>query len=80
MIELGNLLTSAIAMYEAGNYEKLSYVANGIKKISKIMELSDLADAASNFEEAIVFEDSERIEQLYNRIVKGIRSVVTINA
>lgn len=80
MIELGNLLTSAIAMYEAGNYEKLSYVANGIKKISKIMELSDLADAASNFEEAIMFEDSERIEQLYNRIVKGIRSVVTINA
>ena len=76
--ELNELLTDAEKMFREKKYEMLGFCVKGIQRNSRILEHTDIADLASELEEAILFEDEERIEQLFNKLRAGIRDAVTI--
>ena len=77
--ELNELITDAEKMFGDGKYEMLGYCVNGIQKDSRILGLSDICDLSSDIMEAIMFDDHERIGQLFNKLRAGIRDAITIN-
>lgn len=76
--ELNILVGDAEKMYIDRKYEMLGYCVKGIEKGSKRLGLYDISDLSSELEEAILFEDFERIGQLFNKLRVGIRDAVTI--
>ena len=76
--ELNILAEDAEKMYIDRKYEMLGYCVKGIEKGSKRLGLNDISDLSSELEEAILFEDFERIGQLFNKLRVGIRDAVTI--
>ncbi len=76
--ELNELITDAEKMFAEKKYEMLGFCMKGIEKDSKILGLSDIADLSSNLSEALLFEDHERIEQLFGKLRAGIRDAITI--
>ncbi len=76
--ELNILVTDAEKMFNEGKYEMLGFCVKGTERISKILELTDIADLSSELQEAILFEDRERIGQLFNKLRAGIRDAITI--
>lgn len=76
--ELNELITDAEKMFNEKKYEMLGFCIKGIKTDSKILGLSDITDLASDLEEVILFEDYERIDQLFNKLRAGIRDAITI--
>ena len=65
-------------MFNEEKYELLGFCIKGIKQDSRILELTDIADLSSELEEAIMFDDRERIGQLFNKLRAGIRDAITI--
>ncbi len=76
--ELNTLVGDAEKMYIDRKYEMLGYCVKGIEKGSRKLGLNDISDLSSELEEAILFEDFERIGQLFNKLRVGIRDAVTI--
>ncbi len=76
--ELNNLVGDAEKLYIDRKYEMLSYCIKGIEKGSKRLGLVDISDLSSELEEAIMFDDFERIGQLFNKLRVGVRDAVTI--
>ena len=76
--ELSTLVDDAEKMYSSRKYELFGYCVKGIEKNSKRLGLSDISDLSSELEEAILFEDFERIAQLFNKLRAGVRDAVTI--
>ena len=76
--ELNELVTDAEKMFNEEKYEMLGFCVKGIKQDSRILELTDIADLSSELEEAIMFDDRERIGQLFNKLRAGIRDAITI--
>ena len=76
--ELNELITDAEKMFNEKKYEMLSFCLKGIEKDSRILGLSDIADLSSDLSESILFEDTERIEQLFGKLRAGIRDAITI--
>ena len=76
--ELNILITDAEKMYNEDKYEMLGFCVKGIEKDSKILELNDIADLAAELQEAILFDDRERVGQLFNKLRAGIRDAITI--
>lgn len=76
--ELNELLGDAEKMYGQNEYELMGFCVKGIMKNSRILELSDISDLASELEEAIMFKDTGRIGQLFNKLRAGIRDAITI--
>ncbi len=76
--ELNTLITDAEKMFADKKYEMLGFCIKGIEKDSKILGLSDIADLSSDLSEALLFEDHERIDQLFNKLRAGIRDAITI--
>ena len=77
--ELNELINDAEKMFGKGKYEMLGYCVNGINKDSRILGLTDICDLSSDIMEAIMFEDNDRIAQLFNKLRAGIRDAITIN-
>lgn len=76
--ELNDLITDAEKMFGDKKYEMLGFCLKGIQRDCKILGLSDIADLSSELEESILFEDTERMEQLFNKLRAGIRDAITI--
>ncbi len=76
--ELNELTGDAEKMFAAGKYEMLGYCVNGIRKMSSILDLTDISELSSELEEALMLGDTERIGQLFNKLRAGIRDAVTI--
>ncbi len=76
--ELNILITDAEKMFNENKYEMLGFCVKGIEKDSKILELNDIADLSSELQEAILFDDRERVGQLFNKLRAGIRDAITI--
>lgn len=76
--ELNDLISDAEKMFGAKKYEMLGFCLKGIERDCKILGLSDIADLSSELEESILFEDTERMEQLFNKLRAGIRDAITI--
>jgi len=76
--ELNLLITDAEKMFNEGKYEMLGFCVKGIERDSRLLEQNDIADLASELEESIMFEDTERIGQLFNKLRAGIRDAITI--
>ena len=76
--ELNVLITDAEKMFNEKKYEMLGFCLKGIERDSRILGLSDISDLSSDLTEAIMFEDSEKIEQLFGKLRAGIRDALTI--
>ena len=76
--ELNILIDDAEKVYLSHKTEMLSYCVKGIEKISKRLGLSDISDLSSELEEAIWFEDDDRVGQLFNKLRTGVRDAITI--
>lgn len=76
--ELNELITDAEKMFDARNYQMLSFCLKGIERDSRILGLSDIADLSSELSEAILFEDYDRTDQLFNKLRAGVRDALTI--
>ena len=76
--ELNILITDAEKMFNASKFEMLGFCVRGIERMSRILELSDIADLSSELLEAIMFEDTDRIGTLFNKLRAGIRDAITI--
>lgn len=76
--ELNILITDAEKMYNQGKYKMLGYCLGGIKRDSMILGLTDISDLSTELDEAIMFEDEEKMEQLFNKLRAGIRDAITI--
>ena len=76
--ELNTLADDAEHMYSEHKYEMLGFCVKGIEKDSRRIGLNDIADLSEELEEAIMFEDIERIGQLFGKLRIGIRDAVTI--
>ncbi len=76
--ELSDLITDAEKMFNDKKYEMLGFCLKGIEKDCKILGLNDISDLASELIESIMFEDTERIGQLFGKLNAGIRDAVTI--
>ncbi len=76
--ELNELITDAEKMFAEKKYEMLGFCVKGIKSDSKILGLSDITDLSSDLEEALMFGDTDRIDQLFNKLRAGIRDAITI--
>lgn len=76
--ELNTLANDAEKMYSDRKYEMFGYCVKGIEKNSKRLGLNDISDLSSELEEAIMFEDFQRMGQLFNKLRAGIRDAITI--
>ena len=76
--ELNRLITDAEKLFNEKSYEMLGFCLKGIDRDSRILGLQDIVDLSSELMEAIMFEDEERIEQLFNKLRAGIRDALTI--
>ena len=76
--ELNDLIRDAEKMYNEEKYEMLGFCLNGIKRDSMILGLTDISDLSTELDEAILFEDEEKIEQIFNKLRAGIRDAITI--
>ena len=76
--ELNILIDDAEKVYLSHKTEMLSYCVKGIEKISKRLGLSDISALSSELEEAIWFEDDDRVGQLFNKLRTGVRDAITI--
>ena len=76
--ELNELITDAEKMFNNKSYVLLGFCIKGIKSDSRILGLGDITDLSSELEEAIMFEDEERIGQLFDKLRAGIRDAITI--
>ena len=76
--ELNDLITDAEKMYSENKLEMLGFCVKGIERDSRLLEQNDIADLASELEEAILFEDAKRIETLFYKLRAGIRDAITI--
>lgn len=76
--ELNELITDGEKLFNEKKYEMLSFVLKGINRDSKILGLTDIADLSAELEEAILFEDTEKIDILFNKLRAGIRDAITI--
>ena len=76
--ELNELITDAEKMFNDKRYEMLGFCLKGIERDSRILGLSDISDLSSDLIEAIMFEDTEKIEQLFGKLRAGIRDALTI--
>ena len=76
--ELNDLITDAERMFDEKKYEMLAFCLKGIEKNSRILGLSDISDLSSELSESILFEDYDRIEQMFNKLRAGVRDAITI--
>ncbi len=76
--ELNNLISDSELLYKEKSYKLLSFCAKGIERDSRILGLGDIADLSSELSESIMFEDYERVDQLFNKLRAGIRDALTI--
>ena len=76
--ELCELLADAEKMLVDRQYDLFGFCLKGIERDSRIIGLSDIADLASDLSEAVMLEDTDRIDQLFNKMRAGIRDAVTI--
>ncbi len=76
--ELSELLNDSEKMFREKKYEMLGFCIKGIQRAGRMLSLTDIADLASELEEALLFVDEERIEQLFNKLRVGIRDAITI--
>ena len=76
--ELNDLIGDAEIMYRDKKYNMLGFCVKGIRTVCKILGLKDISDLCADLEEAIVFEDKERTDQLFEKLRAGIRDAVTI--
>ncbi|MBO4905054.1 MAG: response regulator [Lachnospiraceae bacterium] len=76
--ELNELINDAEKMFNDGKYQMLGFCVKGIKRDSMILGLTDISDLSTELDEAILFEDKEKIEQVFNKLRAGIRDAITI--
>ncbi|MCR5591333.1 MAG: response regulator [Lachnospiraceae bacterium] len=76
--ELNELITDAEKFFNERNTVMLSFCLKGIDRNSAKLGLSDINDLSSELNEALMFEDSERIERLFDKLRAGVRDAVTI--
>ena len=76
--ELNELLTDAEKFFNRDSYVLLGFCLKGIERNSRIIGLSDITDLSSELDEALMFEDEERIVRLFNKLRAGIRDAITI--
>ena len=77
--ELNILVGDAEKMFNEKKYEMLGFCIKGIERDSRILGLSDIADLSSDLNEALLFDDEEKIVRLFNKLRAGIRDAITIN-
>ena len=76
--ELNILVGDAEKMFSEKKYEMLGFCIKGIERDSRILGLSDIADLSSDVYEALIFDDEEKVAQLFNKLRAGIRDAITI--
>ena len=76
--ELNTLVGDAEKMFAEKKFEMLGFCVKGIERDSRILGLSDIADLSSDLNEALIFEDEEKVTQLFNKLRAGIRDAITI--
>ncbi|MBQ6575656.1 MAG: response regulator, partial [Lachnospiraceae bacterium] len=76
--ELNILVGDAEKMFSEKKYEMLGFCIKGIERDSRILGLSDIADLSSDLNEALIFDDEEKVAQLFNKLRAGIRDAITI--